>query len=99
VGEILKYNVEDGLLMVKYRYTVIVERDENGVYIAYCPALQGCYTQGDTYEEVMKNIREAIELSIEARKEVGEEIPIEMAIEEVEVDEPETKTHKAGAIS
>jgi len=34
--------------MVKYRYTVIVERDENGVYIAYCPALQGCYTQGDT---------------------------------------------------
>ena len=55
--------------------------------------------QGDTYEEVMKNIREAIELSLEARKEVGEEIPIEMAIEEVEVDEPEAKTHKARAIS
>jgi len=36
--------------------------------------------QGDTYEEVMKNIREAIELSLEARKELGEEIPIEMEI-------------------
>ncbi len=85
--------------MVKYKYTVIVEKDEDGMYIAYCPALQGCYTQGETYEEVMKNIREAIELHIEARKEVGEEIPIEMAIEEVEINEPEVKTHKAGAIS
>jgi len=85
--------------MVRYRYTVVVERDENGMYVAYCPALQGCYTQGETYEEVMKNIREAIELNIEARKEMGEEIPIEMAIEEVEINEPETKAHKAGAVS
>ncbi len=85
--------------MVKYRYTVVVERDESGMYIAYCPALQGCYTQGETYEEVMKNIKEAIELNIEARKEMGEEIPIEMAIEEVEINEPEIKTHKAGAVS
>ena len=85
--------------MAKYRYTVVVERDESGMYIAYCPALQGCYTQGETYEEVMKNIKEAIELNIEARKEMGEEIPIEMAIEEVEIDEPETKSHKARAVS
>ena len=85
--------------MVKYKYTVIVERDEDGMYVAYCPALQGCYTQGETYEEVMKNIKEAIELNIEARKEMGEEIPIEMAIEEVEVNEPEVKTHKARAVS
>ena len=84
--------------MVKYRYTVIVERDENGMYIAYCPALQGCYTQGESYEEVMKNIREAIELNIEAKKEMGEEIPIEMAIEEVEINEPEVKAHKARAV-
>ena len=84
--------------MVKYRYTVVVERDEDGMYVAYCPALQGCYTQGETYEEVMKNIREAIELNIEARKEMGEEIPIEMAIEEVEKVESEAKTYKARAI-
>ncbi len=43
---------------MKYRYTMIVERDENGMYITYCPALQGCYTQGETYEEVMKNIKD-----------------------------------------
>ena len=85
--------------MAKYKYTVIVERDEDGMYIAYCPALQGCYTQGETYEEVMKNIKEAIELNIEARKEMGEEIPIEMAIEEGEINEPEVKAHKARAVS
>jgi len=84
---------------MKYRYTVIVERDEDGMYIAYCPALQGCYSQGESYEEVMKNIKEAIALNIEARKEMGEDIPIEMAIEEVEINEPETGTHKARAIS
>jgi predicted RNase H-like HicB family nuclease len=84
---------------MKYRYTVVIERDEDGMYVAYCPALQGCYTQGKTYEEVMRNIKEAIELSIEARKEMGEEIPIEMAIEEVEIDESEIKSHKARAIS
>ena len=38
--------------MTKYRFTVVVERDEDGVYIASCPAMQGCHTQGDTYEEV-----------------------------------------------
>ncbi len=85
--------------MVRYKYTVVVERDEDGMYIAYCPALQGCYTQGKTYEEVMKNIKEAIELHIEARKDLGEEIPIEMAIEEVEINEPEIEAHKARAIS
>ncbi len=85
--------------MVKYKYTVVIEKDERGMYMAYCPALQGCYTQGETYEEVMENIKEAIELNIEARKEMGEEVPIEMAIEEVEINEPETKTHKARAVS
>ena len=52
--------------MVNYKFTVIVERDEDGVFIASCPALQGCHTQGKTYKEAMKNIKEAIELSIDA---------------------------------
>ena len=84
--------------MTRYRYTVIVERDEDGLYVASCPAIQGCYTQGETYEEVMENIKEVIKLHIEARKEVGDPIPIETAVEEVEVVEPdEAKTHKARA--
>ena len=61
-------------------HKVVIERDEDGVYIAYCPALQGCYTQGDTYEEALENIKDAIRLHIEARRAVGEPVPIEAAV-------------------
>jgi predicted RNase H-like HicB family nuclease len=40
---------------------VVVEKDADGYY-AFCPSLQGCYTQGDTYEEVMKNLIDVIKL-------------------------------------
>jgi len=72
--------------MVKYKYRIIIEQDEDGVYIASCPALKGCYSQGDTIEEAIENIKDAIKLHIEARKIVGEPIPIEVLIEEVEVN-------------
>lgn len=52
-------------------FSIIVEKDKNG-YFAECRELQGCYTEGRTYEEVMKNIKEAIELHIEDRKEQGD---------------------------
>ena len=60
--------------MSVYKFSVVVERDSNG-YFALCPELQGCYTQGDTYEEVMENIKDAIRLHIEDRIETGEDIP------------------------
>ncbi len=47
-----------------YKVSTVIERDENGYY-AYCPELEGCQTQGDSYEEVLSNIKEAIELYIE----------------------------------
>lgn len=50
--------------MQNYRLPVIVEKDGDG-YFVYCPALEGCYTQGDTYEEAMGNIQEVIELCLE----------------------------------
>lgn len=68
-----------------YRYTVVIERDEDGVYIAVCPALPGCYTQGATYGEALDHIRDAIALHLQARRDLGEPIPIETAVEEVEV--------------
>ena len=71
--------------MPDYKFTVVVERDEDGLYVASVPLLQGCYTQGETYEEAMTNIKDAIKLHIEARKALGEEVPIEVAIDEVEV--------------
>jgi len=52
--------------MKNYRLSVIVEKDEDG-YFVYCPDLQGCYTQGDTFEEAMANIKDAIKLHIEDR--------------------------------
>lgn len=61
--------------MNKYRMSVIVEKDQDG-YFVFCPELQGCYTQGDTYEEAMENIKDAIRLHIEDRLESGEDIPL-----------------------
>lgn len=57
-----------------YRLSVVIEKDADG-YFAFCPELQGCYTQGDSYEEVLENIKDAIRLHIEDRIEEGEEIP------------------------
>jgi predicted RNase H-like HicB family nuclease len=59
--------------MRKYRFTVVVEKDADG-YFALCPELQGCYTQGETYEEAIRNVRDAIRIHAEDRLEAGEEI-------------------------
>ncbi len=56
-----------------YKFSVVVEKDKDG-YFAFCPELQGCYTQGDSYEEVMENIKDAIRLHVEDRIENGEDI-------------------------
>ena len=71
--------------MPSYKFTVVVERDEDGLYVASVPLLQGCYTQGGTYEEVLENIKDAIRLHIEARQALGEPVPVEVAIDEVQV--------------
>ena len=47
-----------------YKVNVIIEKNEYGYY-AYCPELEGCQTQGDSLEEVLNNIKEAIKLYIE----------------------------------
>jgi len=52
---------------MSYKVNIIIEKDEFGYY-AYCPEFQGCQTQGDTFEEVMGNIKEAVELYIETLK-------------------------------
>lgn len=56
--------------MEKYTLPVVIEKDESG-YFASCPALQGCYSQGDTYEEALENIRDAIRLHIDDITENG----------------------------
>ena len=49
---------------MSYKVNVIIEKDEYGYY-AYCPEFEGCQTQGDTLEEILGNIKEAIELYLE----------------------------------
>ncbi len=71
--------------MATYKFRIVIEQDEDGVYIASCPALQGCHSQGDTIEEAVENIKDSIRLHIEARKSLGEPIPVEVLIDEVEV--------------
>jgi predicted RNase H-like HicB family nuclease len=57
-----------------YVMPIIVEQDDDGFY-AECPTFQGCYTQGETYEEVLASIRDAVALHIQERQSRGEEIP------------------------
>ena len=50
-------------------FTVLLEQDEDGIYIARVPEIEGCYTQGKTLEEVIERIKEAIEVCLKADKE------------------------------
>ena len=58
-----------------YIYRVIIEPDEDRFH-AEVPALPGCYSWGYSYEEAVKNIKEAIELWLEVKKEAGVAIPV-----------------------
>ena len=60
-----------------YNYTVLLEKEEDGGYHAFCPILRGCHSQGDTFEEAIANIQEAIELYLESLIADGQSIPKE----------------------
>ncbi|MBN1593053.1 MAG: type II toxin-antitoxin system HicB family antitoxin [Candidatus Coatesbacteria bacterium] len=72
--------------MDKLHFTVIVEREEEGGYHAFCPALKGCHSQGDTLDEALFNVNEAIEVYLESLRAHGEPFPVEdIFIKPVEV--------------
>ncbi|MEK7450384.1 MAG: type II toxin-antitoxin system HicB family antitoxin [Patescibacteria group bacterium] len=57
--------------MLKYRglqLPLFVEKDEDGFYVVECPLLEGCYSQGKSIDEALKNIREVIALILEEKK-------------------------------
>jgi antitoxin HicB len=68
------------------RYTVLLEREEDGGYVVSVPALPGCVSQGDTRPQALANIREAMELYIEDCREAGDQVPTEANKEFVEVE-------------
>jgi len=47
---------------------LFIEKDEDGFYVVECPVLEGCYTQGKTIDEALKNIREVIEMILEEKE-------------------------------
>lgn len=58
------HNIEHPINRKNYKITIIIEKNNHGYY-AFCPDLEGCQSQGDTLEEVLANIREAVELYLE----------------------------------
>jgi predicted RNase H-like HicB family nuclease len=68
------------------RFRVILEPNELGGYTAIVPLLPGCISEGDTKEETLANIKEAIELYIESLRVDGEPIPTEEMVEEAVVE-------------
>ncbi len=65
------------------RFLVTIEQDEGGYYVVDCPALPGCVSQGQTREEALANIQEAILASLETRRAHG--LPDHIEVREVEV--------------
>jgi len=72
--------------MKKHCYTVILEKEKTGGYHAFCPTLKGCHTYGDTLDEALDNIREAIEVYIDSLRKHKEPVPEEdILIKPVEI--------------
>jgi predicted RNase H-like HicB family nuclease len=65
------------VLVTQHRYTVILEREDDGGFHAFVPALKGCHTQGDTEDEALANAQEAIGAYLESMLAHGEPIPTE----------------------
>ncbi len=67
------------------RYTVILEKEADGGYVAVIPALPGCVSQGDTRDEVLANIREAADLYVDDCIASGDPVPAEAGREYLEL--------------
>ena len=65
------------------KFITTLERDEDGIWIAECPSIPGCVSQGTTHDEALANIREAIAACLEVRAERG--MPLTIELQQVEV--------------
>jgi predicted RNase H-like HicB family nuclease len=59
------------------KFTVTIDRDEDGVWVAECPAIPGCVSQGKTKSDALKNLDEAIRACLEVRAERGMPLTVE----------------------
>jgi len=67
------------------KYRVLIEQDEDGVFVAEVPSLPGCISQGQTRKEATENIKEAIELYLESLEAHNEAVPPPITEELIEV--------------
>lgn len=65
------------------KFVVILDKDEDGVFVVECPSIPGCLSQGRTEREALRNIKEAIRLCLDVRAERG--MPLTVATREVEI--------------
>jgi predicted RNase H-like HicB family nuclease len=80
-----KFNILLGSIMKK-EYTMVIEQDEDGIYVASVPELEGCHTQAKTLDELRERIKEAIELYLEVESDLIHEMPLNfVGIQKVEV--------------
>lgn len=68
------------------KFRVVIEQDEDGKFIASCPTLPGCRSQGDTRDEAKHNITDAIKGYLESLKKHGDPIPPPISEEIIEID-------------
>ena len=68
------------------RYTVVLEQETDGGFVASVPVLPGCVSQGDDRAEALDNVREAIELYVDDYRDAGDPVPTEAGKEFVEVE-------------
>lgn len=60
-----------------FNYTIIFEKEDDGGYHVFCPTLKGCHSQGDTYDEALTNIEDAIKIYLDSLIAHNEPIPDE----------------------
>jgi predicted RNase H-like HicB family nuclease len=86
-GDALAGRVLENCSVIGYtlgmKLSVTIDRDEDGVWVAECPAIPGCVSQGKTKPQALKNIKEAIALCLEVRAERG--LPLTVETQQVEV--------------
>ncbi len=64
-------------------FNITIERDENGIWIVECPSIPGCVSQGETKDEAIENIKDAVKLCLEVRAEKG--LPLTVETRQIEV--------------
>ena len=66
---------------MEFKYTVLLEKNEDGGYTVTVPSLPGCITEGDTWDEALANVKEAIQGYIDTLRDLDKPVPVEVPVE------------------